>query len=517
MSASYRFYSSEQSLPADFKLEGELKTFQEFDELTAKVNNYLAKMSPERSKVDEWIVAPIENLPGYIQLLRGYRPEDYFETRYDDFIQIYSEIRGAKERLGSIVNNDAQMSWLNAAGRSLFRATYRDLASQLDGLNQRALAHFRTEAELRVEDAELDALQAYNRLPFPSVRMIQLGESEANRPYVIGLLDAGPVEFCRSRPFSIINHQFNGRISVVSSDADQNRIYYPEELDHLLTSLDKFAAQGLIRSQYLGPLRVFVSRTLTPSQNPEMVGRVHGLFFAYSSTIPFDDVAAVLLDGLDSVIEFAPWSILNDQPSGSAIPSPADTGFSATSLPGVLAGQPGKWTLQVTNAGVDVVTGARIRLPLAPGFEFVDVTGSQGTGGFTNGVIDFHVGALGGGRVATITVTLLPPASMGAPSPGIAVASVDASQADVSPNDNRVELAGVPTLSPKLQMRRLEPGIIELSWSAPAGLLKAQRTDQLMGDAEWIDVEVDSAGDAIQAVKILLEGAEAFFRLSPED
>jgi hypothetical protein len=515
MTVSYRFYSSEQSLPPEFKLEGELKTFQEFDELTAKANAYLARMSSERSKVDSWIVAPLMNLPGYFQLLGGYSPGDYFETRYQDFIRIYSEIRGAKERLDSIVNEDARMSWLNAAGKSLFRATHRDLVNQLDGLNQRALDHFKNGAELQIKDSELAALQAYNRLPFPRIRMIQRGESEANRPYTIGLVDAGPVEFCRSRPFSLITHYFDGRTGVVSSDSDQTKIYYTTDLDSLLTAIDKFAAQGLIRSQYVGPLRVFVSQTLTPSHNPELAGRVQGLFFAYSPSLAFDAVAAVLLDGLNNLIELAPWSILNDQPSGSLIPAPADTALSVTNVAGVLAGQPANWTLQVTNAGLETVIGTRLRLPLATGFEFVGVTGSQGIGGFTNGVVEFQIGALGAGRIATVTLSLRQLTAKPFASPGIAVASVDDSQPETTLNDNRVELAAVRTVAPKLNILRPAPGTVELSWEAPTGILKAQRTGKLMGDAQWVDVPASVAGDSVQSVRVTVEGAEAFFRLSP--
>jgi hypothetical protein len=100
-------------------------------------------------------------------------------------------------------------------------------------------------------------------------------------------------------------------------------------------------------------------------------------------------------------------------------------------------------------------------------------------------------------------------------SPGIAVASVDNSQPEITPNDNQVELADVRTVAPKLNILRPASGTVELSWEAPPGILKAQRTSNLMGDALWVDVPASFAGDSVQSVRLTVEGTEAFFRLSP--
>jgi hypothetical protein len=469
-------------------------------------------MSAAKSKVDSWIVAPLKNAPGYIQLLGGFSPEDHFETKYDDFIRIYSEIRGAKERMDLIVDNDAKMSWLNSAGKSFFRATHRDLVAQLDGLNQRALGHFQTGAELKIKDSELAVLQSYNRLPFPTIRMLRGGDSSTPCcNYRIGEIDAGPNDLAVANAFGVITHQYSdGTISIPSGDLQV--VYYPDSLSKFVALLEASKDALVIHPNEFNGVVEFVRARLSESK---VAGRVRGLFFCYSAKENISQLSAVIRDGEGAIIETTPWLPLTDQAGRSVAPGSADTALAVMKLTGALAGQPASWTLQVTNAGLETVIGTRVRLPLAAGFEFVSVTGSQGIGGFTNGVVEFQLGALGAGRAATVTLSLRKLTAKPLASPGIAVASVDNSQPEITPNDNQVELADVRTVAPKLNILRPASGTVELSWEAPPGILKAQRTSNLMGDALWVDVPASFAGDSVQSVRLTVEGTEAFFRLSP--
>lgn len=401
---NYRFYSSDPTKKPPFSVSGQLKTFADFLDLGAKVQDFLYSIEPESAHVRSFVVEPIQNLPGYPALVGGYRALDNFAPNYERFMEVYARLKAWQSILFEWTADARQMSWLNLAGQQTAIAIRRDLDRHLSGMEAQARTHFTSGQGLDISDDIISFFTVFNRLQLPTLNLVVAGEDGCWNHTAFGYVNCGKKDLTQEKPFLRINRFNNG-----VEDGEAPAIYY---------DLDEFQRgyQGRTGCSSLGAGFV-TSQLYADLKEKSKTWRI-GVF---SVTVPVNSVNVPIKslahfsfgikDAAGNVLESINYVTRRADPFADLLEGAyrVDVGLDVVKPPkGGEIGHSTEFTFEVMNDGPGAAYDVSVSMPIATSFEAKSVTSTHGSGVIENGNIRAHIGSLASGARSLVRVQAVP-------------------------------------------------------------------------------------------------------------
>lgn len=480
---AYRFYSTDPEQLPDFPLTAEITTFPDFLEFAAKVETYCKNMSPARAKRMAYVIEPLKNLPGYLALLDGFNPAEQFSTSYDRFLEAYAQLKAWDELLFDWTMDVRRMNWMNAQGQALVLALRRDTAHHLRGLEEKAKRHFEQGEALEVSDDLLAFFANFNRLPIPRFGVIYNANVFLNSTsgggrvrLVAGYINCGPKHLTVENPFHLVTLLRNGSESGQSLATHRTIPEFESRVRTVANPDNRSLADSVLSS----PVYPTV-------QNDAEQCRI--IFFAEAlNGAGESEWNFVIRDNEFNVVDSL-WA-LGAPEAHCLAPLEADPESSlgivaAPLLEQRILGQKFEQVFTITNSGPGSAYGIVLQTKLASdSHELYSITGSQGVGRLTNGLVTYEVGPLAAGASATVKLSLIPLVSGAIPAAELVQLSLGDGLLDPELADNQVQLEPMVVAPPHLTVTR--PGAeVELRWRSDTARLGLEAASAIGPATGW--------------------------------
>ncbi|MCX6924586.1 MAG: hypothetical protein NT154_15430 [Verrucomicrobia bacterium] len=508
---NYRIHTSDpiNSFPVT---SGTISSLADYTNLLNQLTTFANQMSPTNAQRAGWVTQPIEDAPGYLSLV-GYDSVGQFDTSYERFMQIYSQLKNWDKLLLSWTVDTRHMSWMNAAGQAQVQAVRADADSYLASLNQIALSYFSTGSTLEVPNNVLNYLSNLNNLPIPTIYVLAGATMQVT------------VSNPNNVPTMVIGYIYFGSKSQTTDTPVGNVVMVNDGLDNYLVPLtfdpDLFEQQTIAAvapgDNTVG-LRQWVTGTFsTPlwaslkaqSQTNRLAFFFEGAPNPSHWTWVIRDNAGSTIDQL-SLQSFRSSGVLGPAVSGGM------TSVSANIISYPTNGTAGLGTafvFSVTNAAQAPVYGTQIRLPLDTNrFEFLSATTSQGSVSYSNGIVAFNAGSLAPLGSATVNIMLVP-LSLGQIVPA-GTTSVLLGPGLTNATSGGITLDPVSIISPTLNVAKVG-SLVELQWQSATDRMKVETSAALGAGANWQPAQITSTSNGISfSAQMQATEQHRFYRLN---
>ena len=520
-SMSYQFYSTDlTNQPPSFGTSGNITSYQGFTNFLNQLEAYGNAMNPANAKVTAYVLNPIQIVPGYLFLLRGYVPPPVEPADYSDFLQAYTALQVWKQRL----DTRGTMSWLNAKGQQVISSNAVDVANYLTAMKNIALNHFTTGAPLYVPPDVVAYLANLSEIRLPEIyvmdswRWYNWDSTGPGYAYyyhtLIGRVDCGNSDFMASSvPFAQV------ALTNGSTVSGATLYYIPSDFQTIML---KTYSSGS-RNTHLKSLFASEQWNCLTNSNPDANG-----FFLYTvfeginvasgknsvgySVAIYDPIAGTPLDEMP---------FLATRSGGCATPSQFSSGVSVSvaSMPPPTNGVVGvaqPLAIQVTNQASSQAYGTTVSFALSNAFGFGSASGSQGYASFdlSNQTLSYTVGPMLPGTSAEIDLQLIP-LRAGVAVPGTPPVITLPGGLTNSPT-SVVPFSPIESALPTIGLTRTPAGV-QLDWWSDTDRLVVEGTSALGSGASWSPVTPVANGTAINGSHRFLApsvaGRQGYFRL----
>jgi hypothetical protein len=507
---NYRIHTSDpiNSFPIT---SGTISSLADYTNLLNQLTTFANQMSPTNAQRTGWVVQPMEDAPGYLSLV-GYDSGGQFDTSYERFMQIYSQLKNWDNLLLSWTVDTRHMSWMNADGQSQVQAIRADADIYLASLNQIALSYFSTGSTLEVPDNVLNYLSNLNNLPIPTIYVLAGGTMPVN------ISDPTDV------PTLTIGYIYFGSKSQTTDTPVGDVIMVEDGVDQFSVALtfdpDMFAQQTIAQVAIANSPQAFRDWVTQAFSSPlwtslKAQAQTNRLGFFFQGEENPSHWAWVIRDNAGSTIDQLSFqSFRSSGVLGSAV-SGSMTSVSAIAISYPTNGTAGLGTafvFSVTNSGQAPVYGTEITLPLDTNrFEFLSATTSQGSVSYSNGIVAFNVGSLASLGSATVNITLVP-LSVGQ------IVPANATSVLLGPGltnaTTRITLDPVSIVSPQLNVAKVG-SLIELQWQSATDRMKVETSVELGGGANWQPAQITSTSNGTSfSAQMQATEQRRFYRLN---
>lgn len=509
----YRFESTDPDARPDFGPEGEITTIEQYREFAGKVRDYLYALPQARAKVVEFVTEPIANLPGYAALVGGEGSQETFNTSFDRFLDVYARLKAWENVLFEWTIEPGRMSWMNSQGQALAQTLRRDTANHLRGLEEKARRHFEQGERLEVSDDLISFFVNFGRLPLPRFGMIENWQAFINSStggggnyrVAAAYVNCGPKSLTGETPFRFVTLMRNG---VEVGETVAAFYSFPEFEDFMQSGYgvhNSTIVNQLFRSPNYARLR-------KDAENCRI-----GLFFYPVANDPTEWTYNIKDASGQTIDSFMPLSS-PEAPCSTSV----ETG-NAVGLGLLVGADPrqsalGRITVQqlvITNSGPGAAYGTILRIPVdTHRFELTAMSGSQGQGRYSDGVVIYEVGPLAFGSTATIRLSLIPLAS-GSQLPGQRAELVlGHGLTDPELADNQVQ-PPLLLVAPATLAAFLDGSDIELRWQSDTARLGLEAASAVGPDAVWEPLATPPVSfDGDHTLREDTGGQRRFYRLS---
>jgi hypothetical protein len=323
-SMSYQFYSTDpnQLTTNLFASTGIIRTYQQFTNFVSRIEAYANAMNPVHAKITQYVLDPIQTVPGYLSMLGGYSPPTANPADYDGFLKAYAALQAAKQGLATWLLQGNTLSWLNAQGRQVMIGQWNQVANYLAAMKSIAVSHFTSGAPLNVPTDVVNFLTGFNQIRFPGISVLKSFKSGSDQ-CIIGRVDCGCTNWTAPSPFFSLSALYYQTNYYSTANPSFVPIYYNAH-DFETTQLSN--SSGTINTQLKslfngGPGQIWYC--LTNSSNPD----VNGYFLI---TKPFNEAAnwSLEIDTIDASGNAVPvdeMAFLSTQSAGCTIPCQIST------------------------------------------------------------------------------------------------------------------------------------------------------------------------------------------------
>ncbi len=521
ISMSYRLYTTDSTVPWPIATQGAITNYQQFLDITTALETYSQSLSPDRAKPSSFVVEPDQNISGFDGLF-GDTAATPDVADYERFMEVYAKFKHWEDLLSGWAVDTRRMSWMNTNGQQLVIDMRKDVTAHRKALDQMAAEHFKSGTPLVVADELYNYLVQLNRIPLPTANVaFRANYNVGGASYVyawLGYIYAGSRESTVDTPFVNVSYLNNG-IEVVNPHGNEQttspvQVYW--DIDSFEVLLNSWSNSSPWIARYQFARDVLNSPAWAALKTASVSQRI-GVFVIAGNPADGDPSGWILgiRDGTGQFVDL--WSI---NESRSAIGGPVLQASSSVDVSvdvrseaaNAVVGASCDYVVGVTNSGPGAAYGVTVSLPVDQGFDVIGVSGSQGSGGSTNGQVTYLVGSLANGGDATIRLRLVPLAA-GSKHVGDRVSTaVGAALTNVS-GSTSTALGTISAQPPELTVAR-GIGKPTVSWTSETTRLALERTSNLQGKPVWTAVSagVDGTG-AQKQYTITNSGPSAFYRL----
>jgi hypothetical protein len=251
-SMSYQFYSTDpnQLTTNLFASTGIIQTYRQFTNFVSKIEAYGNAMNPAHAKITQYVLDPIQTVPGYLSILGGYVPPDPGDPSPIDnsFLEAYSALQAAKQSLDTWLLNGNTLTWLNAQGRQTMLGQWNQIANYLAAMKSIAASHFTTGAPLNVPSDVANFLAGFDEIRLPEIIFLEsfLFNSGSDQ-CIIGRVDCGCSNLTAPLPFYSISALYYQTNYYTDSQESFSPIYYNPE-DFETNMLKTYSGSSIIKA-----------------------------------------------------------------------------------------------------------------------------------------------------------------------------------------------------------------------------------------------------------------------------
>lgn len=517
VSMSYRFFSSDPDRPLLFPTN-QITTYSQFIDFSTVVGDYVNDMTRAGAALMEFIVEPMQNLPGYSALVEGSSSTNQIETDYDRFLDAYGVLKQWGQQLTDWTIDNRGMNWMNTNGQRLVLTMRREVADYLKTLEYLAKSHFTTGSPLEVPEDIFNYFANFNRIPMPTLGLMawrgHLAGGGCDLPgdrggnFFIGYLLCGSPNLTKEVPFLSVSLLFDGNDTGLAgflySFSDWQRISV-----HMVSGCQDL--ETYVRTSTDEPLW----KALQTMTNDCRI-QVFYVYFTKSQNVSLGRYSIAVRDNAGNTVDAIPFETSRMPTSAASLAaSPrADLSVGAVARPATAAiDSAASYEYAITNNGPGAAYGVTFSLSVPHGMQAQSVTGSQGQGLLTNGAVQFDVGPLASGSVAKVSVTLVPlrTGRLG----GDTCASIAAGEClvDSQPANDSTPSPGLTVTAPALALNR-GTDYVELSWTSETGRLLPQVAPQIADPTAWSPLTNGIVSDGCRkTLRVPLTTSSQFFRL----
>jgi hypothetical protein len=196
---SYEFFSTDPYTNFNFGTSGIIQSYAQFTNFISRVEGYAGALPAANARIVQYVLDPIQTVPGYLGLLGGYVPSPIAPADYDGFLRAYSALWAVKQRLDGMVLG-SMLNWLNRSGRQVVLQQWSTTASLVASMKTIAMNHFSTGAPLAVPSEVTAFLSGLNEFRLPEIVFMD-SFTAGSEHCLIGRVDCGCSEFTAPRPF----------------------------------------------------------------------------------------------------------------------------------------------------------------------------------------------------------------------------------------------------------------------------------------------------------------------------
>jgi hypothetical protein len=493
-----------------------IRSPEEFHSFTQGVESYWRSLVEADGVPTDYIAEPIENLPGMLELLDGFRPSPFPSASYERFLLVHGRL-GAWHRSLLDWSTDARgMNWMNLVGQTLVRSLERDAFRELASMEARAREHFELGTPLVVEDSTLNFLSNLDRIPRPKFGVIRSSSGFFASPSGGGNFRAVACFINCGAKALTVDHPF--RVAALQvSDADHGT-----EVDAVpISDFENFVRQGWSSGNASLVDAIFQSSAWRSVLDDSSECRILGFFVLVPANGDEGLWSVVVKDGADRVVDA--FNVL-DTPSAPC--SASGTTSMETDLALQVVGPSAvsavdtrvSYLLSITNNGRLASYGTVVKLPVPEGMQALSVQGTQGQAVTTDSRIEvvggsarFLLGPLAYGRGATVRWELSPlrAGTLHADAPAVLVAGEGLT--DLVASNNVALLPSVTAVPPALEILRAGSAV-ELRWVSETGRLVVEAAETGL-ESSWKLINVPGGNGPMRHVLMPAVAQRQFFRL----
>ncbi len=511
---NYSFYSSSTNIPTAFPLVGKIENYDAFLAFSERVQDYFAHITEADAKPTAYVIEPIQNLPGYRNLVDVFSPANLDNADYNRFLKAYANLRRWSDLLDEMAIDERRMSWLNAVGKQQVLAIRKDVANYLRSLEEMARQHFETGATLHVPDEVFNYFVNFNRIPLPSISLMRnIPYFSAIGHFFIGKINCGPKLLVTETPFRAISGSRSDGAQLPLPSSWASDIYYSaQEFTNWLGGvLSAPAVDPDQRAAYYA----FLNSPQWGSAVQDAARCRVGFFVVDLYSQDLSKWSVSVRDAADGTVESTTVLSNNDAPCLDILEAAAEAEVAITVLSQPTVGAvdtKSSYEYVIINHGPGAAYGLKLSVPIPANLEVLSVTGSHGYSIVTNGQALFEVGPLSYGSVATAKLSLVPQR------PGIIYGSpahvtVGEGLTDSQPQNDTAIPAPLTVNKPSLSIAQTT-SYVELSWVSETGRLTLQSAPRLSASPTWESV-TDSPSTQLsrRTVRIPITDTGRFFQL----
>lgn len=514
LSLDYQFISQGVSRPPDFPVSARINNVDEFLTHIAKLEAFCREIELSNARPVRYSVEPIENLPGYLELLDGHIPSGPFVSDYERFLRTYSEFQNWEDLLHIWTGDIAKVHWLNQKGQEMLLDMRADVERHLKTLENVAKRHFETAAPLEISSDILNYRANLQRIPFPRIVILARRSGSENSHWGIGYVNAGDASLVDKLPFQ--------RLEAFVGD-NFRRITTPivYDLEEYEAGFDNHPFEGW---REIGA-SVFGSEIYRELKTKVSEGTLRIGMFSWGNggdqTYPASSWQLKLENSADEIVDhmFYVDDRQDDLEGLGELSARVDLSIdpviddSTAHLGGVVTK-----SFVVQNHGPGAAFAVSIEMILPDGVQLISATGTQGSGSVDDGVLDYHIGGLSYGSQASLNFQFKPlvtgdirwfqPARLSF------ARGLTEGGGTRQIEDNEAHLEWVAVNLPELRIQNLQR-TVRLSWTGSGDAAQFEYRDHLDGDASpWLSLEGEvTQSNGTSTIELAPSLEQRFFRL----
>ncbi len=403
-SLTYQFYTSDTRLPPSYygiSPSGTISSLADFNAFVTNVHAYAASLTAAQAQVTGYVLTPILNLPGFLNLVSTTNIAAPPSADYNGFLTAYSALQTWNNQFTSWSANPSSMSWISPGEQAAVFSNRVVSAAYIDELSLIASNHFTTGSPLVAPPDVFDYIQSLSSIPLPTIYTGARWQSQpglnGNSMY-LGYVDFGPKNLTVTNPFNSIV-AVNGGV-----DSDLLPLYYDPPA---------FLAADI--NPYPAPMGLFQLTSTWNYITNEMTSRNIGLFLDVYAPSQEAGRHYVLRDLTASANTLAALgsATLNSGGASSAVSVTRTTNVTVSLASSGFTNQVGlrqSIPFNVKNAGCGIAYGVDLTFTLDPSFDFAGAGGNHGFGSYdiNSRKVAYTVGPLGPGDVASLSIDVIP-------------------------------------------------------------------------------------------------------------
>lgn len=450
-------------------------TLTSLDDLSAfvqKAENYWNSLTETNAVPTDWIVEPLQHIPGFDQLL-GASSSSQFNSQDETFLQLYAALQNSQQRLNGwlLVQNGA--NWLSADGRKFLFGLRNDIANALRNLDAKAKKHFEDGETLDVGGAFDNYAMLVEQLPLPTIHIVKrIGDAGCGAGDFMGVVKLGPKSLTAT----------NGVQWLTKMDSVGNPIldvWGPNvQINFDLNGFEQQIRNNLYTSckPAQDTAMDLVNSTLWAEAKSASSNYWIGVFDApFRANQWGDHWILALEDGAGQIVESQTLdSSLQLNANGQGASSlKTDLAVTLTTIPTAATfDAKTNYEFTVGNKGAGFAYGVEAVFPVPSGMQALRATTPQGTFSITNQQLFFDIGPLAQASTVKLNVEVVPVgANLLLSETSAFIGRLGDGLIDTDNSNNSARFPGVSVNAPSLYFQKAGDGF-DLSYVSDADILQ---------------------------------------------